>query len=296
MPMRAKLLLAAGVLLWNSVSLADVPRLDPEQMHRLALSCAPQVQPSTMAAIANVESARNPFAIGVVGARLARQPSNLAEAVATARSLRRSGYNFSMGLVQVNLHNLAKYNDSISSIFSPCRNLRAGAAILSDCFERASRRLRDRQLALRAALSCYYSGALSSGRARGYIERVAQAARAGDAQAIPVVPAIRELGRARPASPARGRHAWVIVTRQASDTAVSLPATETTPKPAAVAVGRSLLGGAPRSSVARPTISAQRPSGSATAAHSELRRQSAVPAPSRADDGDDQPSYVEIVK
>ena len=41
--------------------------------------------------VVQVESSFNPYAIGVVGGRLARQPRNLPEAVATARMLEQRG-------------------------------------------------------------------------------------------------------------------------------------------------------------------------------------------------------------
>ncbi|HBN8308897.1 TPA: transglycosylase SLT domain-containing protein [Pseudomonas aeruginosa] len=41
----------------------------------LAQQCAPTVAPQTMAAVVQVESSFNPYAIGVVGGRLQRQPN-----------------------------------------------------------------------------------------------------------------------------------------------------------------------------------------------------------------------------
>src|SRR3989339_1535530 len=61
---------------------------------------------AVMQRVVAVESSYNPFAIGVVGGRLARQPRSLDEAVATARMLEAKGRNFSVGLAQVNRHNL----------------------------------------------------------------------------------------------------------------------------------------------------------------------------------------------
>ena len=52
--------------------------------------------------------------------------------------------------------------------------------VLSECFERAQRKLprtsRD-QAALRAALSCYYSGNFTTGFRHGYVRKVVAAAR-----------------------------------------------------------------------------------------------------------------------
>ena len=123
----------------------------------LAHQCAPAVHPQTMAAVAQVESGFNPFAIGVVGSRLQRQPRNKAEAMATAKALEQAGLNFSLGLGQVNRHNLARYGLDYDSAFDPCANLRAGSLILKECFERALLRFKDQQQALQGALSCYYS-------------------------------------------------------------------------------------------------------------------------------------------
>jgi type IV secretion system protein VirB1 len=138
----------------------------------LAHECAPGVHPQTMAAVARVESSFNPFAIGVVGGRLVRQPAARDEAVATARSLEAQGFNFSVGLGQVNRYNLARYGLDYQSAFDPCANLRAGAAILTDCYARASKSAQDSQAALRAAFSCYYSGNFVTGFRDGYVAKV----------------------------------------------------------------------------------------------------------------------------
>jgi type IV secretion system protein VirB1 len=160
----------------------------------IAQQCAPSVAPQSLAAVAHVESSFNPFAIGVVGARLARQPRNQREAVATARALDRLGYNFSLGTVQVNRYNLAKYGESYETIFDMCRNLRAGGAILHDCFRRARPVYPDPQQALRAAFSCYYSGNFATGFRHGYVRKVVLAA-GKDPDAIAIVPAIDQQGR-----------------------------------------------------------------------------------------------------
>ena len=51
-------------------------------------SCADLAVPhDIMHHVVRVESSGNPYAIGVVGGRLQRQPKNLAEAVATAKNV-----------------------------------------------------------------------------------------------------------------------------------------------------------------------------------------------------------------
>lgn len=123
----------------------------------LAYQCAPNVAHETLSAIVKIESSYNPYAIGVVGGQLERQPKTRAEAIATANMLYQYGYNFSMGLSQVNLKNLARYNATIETIFDPCVNLKTGGMILEECYLRAASKS-DEQMAIRQALSCYYSG------------------------------------------------------------------------------------------------------------------------------------------
>lgn len=167
----------------------------------LAQQCAPAVHAQTMAAIVRVESGFNPFAIGVVKGSLVRQPRTLEEAVATATDLHEKGWNFSVGLSQVNKTNFKKYGLTIESAFDPCANLRAGAGILKQCFESAKGRFGASQEALQAAFSCYYSGNFSTGFKEdfkgqpSYVQKVVAIAGGavvpmGQAVPIKVVPAI----------------------------------------------------------------------------------------------------------
>jgi type IV secretion system protein VirB1 len=171
---------------------------------QLAQQCAPSVHPVTMQAIARTESGFNPYAIGVVGGRLARQPRDSEEAVATARALEAHGINFSVGLGQVNRLNFARYGLTYETAFDPCANLRAGSAILHACYQRAIAAYGQGQRALRAAISCYYSGnfvggerAQSSGTS--YVQRVVANAQAmaGPIDMVPAIPVIMD----RPAGP-----------------------------------------------------------------------------------------------
>ncbi|HET9239188.1 MAG TPA: lytic transglycosylase domain-containing protein [Oligoflexus sp.] len=162
----------------------------------LAHECAPTVSPQTMAAVVNVESDYNPYAIGVVGGRLARQPGSLDEALATARQLASDGWNFSVGIAQVNRYNLPRYEITYEQAFDPCTSLRIGSKILEDCYVRASKRTPEQQAALNAAFSCYYSGNFTRGfkpdqtGKPSYVEKILASAEA-NAKAIPVVPSIQ---------------------------------------------------------------------------------------------------------
>ncbi len=138
----------------------------------LAASCAPRVAASTLRAMAYVESGFNPHAIGVVDRRLARQPKNLPEAISTALALRESGTRFSAGLIQIYVKNWPSYNLDHETVFDSCANLRAAAGILGDCYQRAKVKSFSSQVALRDALSCYYSNNFVTGYRHGYVQKV----------------------------------------------------------------------------------------------------------------------------
>lgn len=145
----------------------------------LALACAPQVHPDTARALIEVESSFSPWAIGVVGGALLRQPRSRGEAIATAHALQADGWNFSLGLGQINLHNLDRLGLTLETAFEPCANLAAMQTVLAECFERAAAQASAReagQAALRRALSCYYSGNFTTGFRHGYVHKVVAAA------------------------------------------------------------------------------------------------------------------------
>lgn len=146
----------------------------------LALACAPQVHADTAQALVSVESAFNPWAIGVVGGALVRQPRHRAEALATARVLQAAGWNFSVGLGQINVGNFERLGLTVESAFEPCANLTAMQTVLAECFDRASGSASKAvdQVALRQALSCYYSGNFDTGFRHSYVRKVVVAARA----------------------------------------------------------------------------------------------------------------------
>ncbi len=154
--------------------------MDTGTFSALALACAPLVHASTAHALVAVESSFNPHAIGVVGGVLERQPRNRAEALATVTRLRATGWNFSVGLAQINVHNFERLGLTPASAFDPCENLRAMQAVLTECFDQSAPDRSD-QAALRRALSCYYSGNLVTGFRQGYVQRVARAVSPGQA-------------------------------------------------------------------------------------------------------------------
>ena len=125
------------------------------------------VPANIMQHIVHVESHKNPYAIGVVGAKLVRQPRNLVEAVATAQMLEQKGYNFFLGLAQVNRHNMIRYGlKSYMDAFDICNNVQAGSYILRECYDRSGSNWGK-------SFSCYYSGNFTTGYKHGYVQKIA---------------------------------------------------------------------------------------------------------------------------
>jgi type IV secretion system protein VirB1 len=165
----------------------------------LTQQCAPNVHPTTLQAVVRTESGFNPFAIGVVGGHLARQPRSLPEAVTTAKALDAQGINFSMGLGQMNKANLAQYGLTYQTAFDLCANLKAGANILHSCYTRAVTTMGVGDQAVRAAISCYYSGSFTRGfkadfRGTSYVQRVSANALATNPpiDAVPAIPVVMD--------------------------------------------------------------------------------------------------------
>jgi type IV secretion system protein VirB1 len=162
--------------------------MDVSTLLALALTCAPQVHSDTVHALVRVESAFNPWAIGVVGGALLRQPRHRAEALATAQSLQAAGWSFSVGLAQINVGNFSRLGLTLTSAFDPCSNLAAMQTVLAECFERANPVAGGppaEQAALQRALSCYYSGNFSTGFRHGYVRKVQAAASSTTRSASP---------------------------------------------------------------------------------------------------------------
>lgn len=167
--------------------------------------------------VVRVESSRNPYAIGVVGGRLVREPRGLAEAVATAKMLEQKGYNFSLGLGQVNRYNLQKYGlTSYEMAFDKCPNLVAASRILAECHSRSGANWGK-------SFSCYYSGNFETGFKHGYVQKIYASIRqsvasSSGAEPIAVVPTRQvQLRPANPLRQAAAELADAIVSRRIQD-------------------------------------------------------------------------------
>ena len=143
-----------------------MPSLDMMQQ------CAPMVAPATIAAIIQVESGGNAFALGMNGLvhKLPRPHNNL-EAAKQARYYMSLGYSIDLGLMQINSNNLRGLGYSVEQILDPCTNLKAGSRILARGYAGATKHYGPGQDALKAALSAYNTGNYERGFKNGYVAK-----------------------------------------------------------------------------------------------------------------------------
>jgi type IV secretion system protein VirB1 len=127
-----------------------------------------------MAAIVQVESGGNPFAIDDNTTRRSYYPRDRASAEALANQLTGAGHLVDAGIAQIDSMNFARLGVNVHTIFDPCMNLRAGSEILSSDYDFAKRRYGSGQIALRHAIGMYNTGRLNGGTR--YVQEVLAAA------------------------------------------------------------------------------------------------------------------------
>lgn len=145
----------------------------------LYAECAPQVHPITMAAVVRVESGGRQLALNVnrkpgqATAPRPPQPTTVDQAEAIAIAYIQAGHSVDLGLSQINSRNLPKLGYTIREVLeSPCKNIAAGAAILTTCYDRAIRAgMPHGDPALVGALSCYNTNDLELGVRIGYTSK-----------------------------------------------------------------------------------------------------------------------------
>jgi type IV secretion system protein VirB1 len=141
-------------------------------LYALSKQCAPTVSPITMVTLVKTESKGNPLALGLNGARLRFQPNSESQAIAWVKYLDNHGYNFDVGLGQINIANIRKYKLKPEALLNPCLNLRLSAHILAQNYLAARKKTSNSQLALRKALSVYNTGNQYRGFDNGYLLRI----------------------------------------------------------------------------------------------------------------------------
>jgi type IV secretion system protein VirB1 len=120
---------------------------------QLAATCSPDVAVETLTAIARTESGLDPVAMLDNTTGRTYRPENQAEAVRIAAGLIAAGHSIDAGLMGINSSNWRWLGLSPETVFDPCQNIRAGAAVLT-------------------AFSRYNTGSPTRGFRNGYVQKV----------------------------------------------------------------------------------------------------------------------------
>ena len=128
----------------------------------LALSCAPEVPPTTLLSVAQTESSMDTLAINDNSAKQSYHPQTLQQAVQTAAGFISLHHSVDLGIMQINSTNLQHTGLLIEDAFDPCKSMHASAQILREAY----------RAALRDTLSRYNTGDPVRGIVNGYVYKV----------------------------------------------------------------------------------------------------------------------------
>ena len=135
--------------------------------------CVPPLAKTSMSAIVKVESKGNPLALNLnKGYKLQFQPQTKAQALKWTEFLEKHGYNFDIGLAQVNIKNANKYGYKVSELLDSCTNLKLGSTILINNYTNALPVSKSVDQAWQKAISAYNTGNFYSGFTNGYVSKV----------------------------------------------------------------------------------------------------------------------------
>ncbi len=148
----------------------------------LLAACAPNVAPYTLQEIIRVESSFNPIAVNVNvkkvnGKRVRFNPpikhiKTKEQAIYVSKAAINAGHSVDMGYMQINSTNLKSLGYTVDEMFNdPCKNIKAGAKVLTAFYSKAVKQYPNEQAALRAALSAYNTGNFRNGFSNGYVAR-----------------------------------------------------------------------------------------------------------------------------
>lgn len=170
---RCALLFATGA----ACAVCGVPRvagaapLSTADFATLAARCAPSGPEATLQAVAQTESALDPWALHDNTTNASEAPASLQAAFTDAGQWIGRGHSVDLGLMQINSANLAALGMTTRSALDPCASLAGGAAVLQAAYGGVHTSA-EQQAALLMALSRYNTGSPFKGILNGYARRV----------------------------------------------------------------------------------------------------------------------------
>ncbi|GAJ95576.1 MULTISPECIES: type IV secretion system lytic transglycosylase VirB1 [Rhizobium] len=163
------------VLLASVCSSSEAAPLSFAEFDYFARECAPSVAPSTLAAIAKVESLFDPLTVhdNTTGETLHWQ--NHAQATQVVMDRLDARHSLDVGLMQINSRNFSALGLTPGGALQACTSLSAAANLLARRYA-GGETADEEQLALRRAISAYNTGDFTHGFANGYVRKVETAA------------------------------------------------------------------------------------------------------------------------
>lgn len=139
--------------------------------------CAPEVSPVTLDALVRVESGGKPYVVANVSDKTSHYFGNKEKAILFINYLSSKKKSYSAGLMQIYSGNFQAYGLTNETVFDYCTNIKTGVEILKNCYNIASKETSNPQIALRKAMSCYYSGNFTRGfkqesDGKSYVQRI----------------------------------------------------------------------------------------------------------------------------
>lgn len=163
------------ILLASTCPSSGAAPLSFAEFNNFARECAPSVAPSTLAAIAQVESRFDPLAVhdNTTGETLHWQ--NQAQATQVVMDRLEARHSLDVGLMQINSRNFSVLGLTPDEALQPCTSLSVAANLLGSRYA-GGNTADDEQLSLRRAISAYNTGDFTHGFANGYVRKVETAA------------------------------------------------------------------------------------------------------------------------
>lgn len=125
----------------NNSNTTNITNINSMQLNECFLSAANRynIPVALLYAIAKVESGFRPYIINInSNGKSIRviNPSNYEEAVKTLEYLYNSGYNFDVGIGQINVWNIKRLRLNYADLLDPCKNIHVSAYILKENVDR----------------------------------------------------------------------------------------------------------------------------------------------------------------
>ncbi|MDK4730417.1 type IV secretion system lytic transglycosylase VirB1 [Rhizobium phaseoli] len=154
---------------------SDAAPLSFDEFNRFARECAPSVAPSTLAAIARVESRLDPLTVHDNTTRETLRWNNHAQAAQAVMERLKARHSLDVGLMQINSGNFSGLSLTAALALDACTSLSVAAKLLGRSYA-GGETPSMKQLALRKAISAYNTGDFTHGFTNGYVRKVELAA------------------------------------------------------------------------------------------------------------------------